>query len=256
MKRSLALFISLLMVLYIVPFSQIVSASDNSEIPEDNIEFVYPDEHLAGTETLTAASSFAYGDGSSANPYIIATPEEFAYFNSLCALETNTSSKYFSLANDIDLTVYSNESQTVTLGNRYFSGNFDGNGFTIIMTGDVSTGYLESSKTKGVFGENKGTVKNLNLSFEKLYFGAQYNGTVAGINAGTIENVVVTIATVVMISEYGNGRLQYFGGIVGENSNGVIKDCHFKGLIKSNSRSVYDAAPSQYVGGIAGKGGE
>ena len=93
-----------------------------------------------------------------------------------------------------------------------FSGTFDGKGHTI------SGLYFKSNSnyyTFGLFGYNSGTIKNLFVKDCNItgYF---WNGVIAGINYGTIENCL-TSGTI-------DGAFNN-GGITGINRGGTIKNC-------------------------------
>ena len=141
-----------------------------------------------------------------------------------------------------------------------FQGTLDGNGYTISnwnytgVTGDFKV---------GLFGTNKGTIKNLKLSGCTLTTGdlgnastrTLYIGTVCGVNTGTIENVIVQNGSV-----YGKlGKIEvsttfntYAGTVAGE-STGTIKKCGVTNCtIEAQTRTGYEDARS-YVGGIVGQ---
>ncbi len=113
-----------------------------------------------------------------------------------------------------------------------FSGNFDGNGYTISGLRSAP-----ASSHRGLFGcvSEEGTVRNLIIKDCELY-GTEYIGGIAAENYGTILNCYVSGS----ISADENGIL--LGGITGVN-NGKIEDstnnCHING--------------GGYVGGIAGE---
>ena len=123
-----------------------------------------PLEAMAATSTSTdsilvdtwdgkAATSFASGDGSKANPYVIVTAEQMAYF-AQAVNAGNFGSKHVILANNIDLSGYS----WTSIGSSsscYFTGTFDGKGYTVSG--------LEITTTNGVaglFGYTSGTIRN------------------------------------------------------------------------------------------------
>ena len=76
------------------------------------------------------ATSFSKGDGSITNPYIIDDGGKLAYFFTLINSEDNSEyfNKFYSLTNNIDLNGYDFSFATF---NKTFSGNFNGNGFSI-----------------------------------------------------------------------------------------------------------------------------
>ena len=78
----------------------------------------------------TVANSFGGGDGSEQNPYLIYTGAQLAYLASQTNNGIAYSGCYFKLMNDIDLNNI-NWTPIGVSGARIFSGNFDGNFFTI-----------------------------------------------------------------------------------------------------------------------------
>jgi len=100
--------------------------------------------------TGSTASSFAGGYGTSANPYLISTPEQLAYLASLVNNNnTNYNSKYYELTEDIDL---------------------GGREWTPIGKGVLAADLTASSNYafKGVFNGNGHTVSNFKISSASL----------------------------------------------------------------------------------------
>ena len=115
-----------------------------------------------------------------------------------------------------------------------FTGTFDGQGHTIsgLYFKDSNTDYV------GLFGYNKGTIKNVGV-VDSYFYGNNYVGGVCGHNEdGTITNCYNT-GTV-------SGSSSYVGGVCGYNarylSKGTITGCYNTGTISGN----------QYVGGVCG----
>ena len=146
-----------------------------------------------------------------------------------------------------------------------FTGTFDGNGFTIndliIQYGIAGANTTVTRANYGLFEENTGTIKNLNISqggFGLYKYTASYSnvpvycGFIAAKNSGTISYCRVSgsffdfayIAPYVQsvsgaICGYNTGRVEYCevfetgvqlttgfgGGIVGHNKGGVITHC-------------------------------
>lgn len=175
----------------------------------------------------------------------------------LKAVNGNLSAKY-ALANDIDLkgenwvplgwqgTSYNSE-------HIEFTGEFDGNGYTIRDLYIDYHGQNTSSvyKDAGLFAKNAGVIKNLNIytnladNSADYYYGifADVNvGAVAGVNSGLISGCRV----------YGYvGSLDYYdsnrgacGGICGENlEDGIVEKSSFEGAVDG----LY------WIGGLIGK---
>ena len=165
------------------------------------------------------------GAGDDDDPYIIENEEQLiAMLNG----EIGPSSKaYYELANDITVTA-SHWTPIGDNGENSFNGVFDGKGHTI------SGLTLENSHYEyiGLFGNNSGTVKNLNVDVN--FVGAKYAGGIAAYNSGTIENCSVT-GTI-------NGTGDSFGGLVGYNT----------GTIKNSSSSAVVTSTNGHSGGLVG----
>lgn len=124
-----------------------------------------------------------------------------------------------------------------------FTGTLDGNGHKI-------NGLRITSLTTnaGLFGYNKGTLKDIKIYGVNITSGTNAVGAVASINEGTIENAEV-------ITKSGNGKIEITtstgikaGAIVGENKgtiNGATTDINV--TVSAGSSTV-----ANYVGGIAG----
>jgi hypothetical protein len=169
------------------------------------------------------------GDGSSGNPYQIAT------LNNLFWVTQNSSSwnKYFIQTTDIDASTtssWNSGSGWSPLGNvtTSFTGTFDGNNKTIsgltINRSDQYQGFF------GIF--NGGTLINIGL-VNVAIIGTDYtSGVVAYGNSGTITNSYVTGSVTGTVS---------VGGFIGEGS-----------VTLSNSYSSAIIVGSVYAGGLAG----
>lgn len=158
----------------------------------------------------------------------------------LRGVANNLTGNYF-LANDITIS-----SAWTPLGwtdgdDVAFTGNFDGNGYTI--TGLTSG---DSGSNWGLFAINDGTIKNLSVEMKDTIKGSQFVGVIAGQNNGTIQNVSVTQDSALNSGEgvQGTDNSQTFvGGITGRNNEG--------GLVANSFAKV--AVHGQYfVGGLVG----
>ena len=169
------------------------------------------------------AKEFAGGSGAKYDPYIVKTGGQLL-------LAKDYSSKYFKLANDIDL----NNKNWLPIAE--FSGTLDGNGKTIynlrVERDDISY--------RGLIGELSGTVKNLTVSGVKIK--GSNTGAIAGkVYSGTVDNCKVILADGSMLQGTN------VGGVAGEVSIGsYIENC----TVESTNNSV--AINGSQVGGIAG----
>ena len=186
----------------------------------------------------------------------------------LNAVRNDLSGKYI-LMNDIVFTdadfteggaFYNGGQGWMPIGSSYytaFTGIFDGNGFAIKNLQIKITS--DTTVYAGLFGYNKGTVKNLGmvdgsvsatLSASGDTSASVCAGGIAGINFyGTITNCYNTGS----VSAHTTGRSYYdfvqAGGIAGDNSFGTITNCYNTGSVSATATS-YDV--SVYAGGITG----
>lgn len=82
---------------------------------------------------VSVASSFSSGNGSEDNPYVISTCSEFMYFKSLIDGDNSSSynDKYYILSSNLDFDNNSISGIGSITDDNVFTGNFDGDGFTI-----------------------------------------------------------------------------------------------------------------------------
>lgn len=163
------------------------------------------------------------------------------------------------LMNDIDLTAATAEGgdwdfmgngwnpigSNDIYGNGAFSGEFDGNGHSIIgmqiRSKSMPSG-VSSTKYIGLFANITGSVHDLMLKSTDITWSKSLGciGTVAGNNSGSIYNVIADIN--ISIKEKG-----YVGGIVG-CLQGTVSRCSTKGSINYTFNSNSDTG----MGGIVG----
>ena len=183
------------------------------------------------------------GEGTSANPYKIATADDLIEFaekvNGGRAGVGGDPDACAVLTDDIDLEG-SEDNQWLSIGldvsGRNYIGTFDGQGRTI------SGLYINTtSNTRGLFGYvgEGGTVTNLIVKGTVVSSGSDVygDGGIVGDNAGTVSNCVSDVA---VKSGYN------VGGVVGWNRDtGIITNCTNNGTITGTSNDVF-------VGGVVG----
>lgn len=211
------------------------------------------------------------GEGTQANPYLIRNEFEF---NCIQALDGDR--VCFKQVADIDF-----ENKEHHLNGHTFKGIYDGNNYylkNIIYSKASDTG---KQLIGSLFGANHGTIKNVKISNSIIELAYSTSlmmnvGSVVGANNGYIYNVQLNNGFISAISQntniggligtnctsdsisienshvkntiiYSNGHT---GGIVGENEDGVIKNCSFT----SNSFINYSQVTlaNKGVGGIIG----
>lgn len=110
------------------------------------------------------ATSFYGGNGTEENPFLISNGEELAFFEQVINSENNTNylSASYELTTDINMADL--PFRTIGNENNYFSGEFDGNGYSISNLNLVSDNYNFSF----FYGLDKGEVRDVNLKNVKI----------------------------------------------------------------------------------------
>lgn len=202
------------------------------------------------------------GDGKMGSPFVLKTADDVAKIGANAQFKTNM---YYVLANDIDISAYSQGKWTPI---AEFSGNFNGNGHTIYNL-DIS-----DSSNAGIFGEVLASGVVENIKFARVNINGSYTnlGVVAGINRGLIGKVEVLSGTITNTKTPSNT-----GGIAGKNlytaNSAYINMCsvnlsitsastmgglvgYNKSSVILNSRSVINKFASTstnvYAGGLVG----
>ena len=190
------------------------------------------------------ANAFAMdGEGTTADPYIIATVADLYEFaikvnegdNTACAV----------LTADITLPIDTNWTPIGNDSNQY-KGTFDGDGHTITgLKVDIQSDNIIYAGLFGCLGAG-GTIKNVSLTDSKITCSGNrvYVGGVCGFNDGTIENCYNTgDVSGTGTSSYG---YVYAGGVCGRNT-GTIQNCYNTGKVSSTSEYGF-----VYAGGVCG----
>ena len=250
-------------------FSEETTAEEEEKTPEEHFEAadvpeeVTPldesvdfEENEIGTESIEQindllsenAAGFAGGSGTELDPYMI---ENESQLNEV----RNYLNCYFVLENDITLT-----SKWIPIGTESapFTGCFDGDGYVIKgLNIDSADTYV------GLFGYNKGTIKNLGIIdgvVKATSSSSAYVGGIAGYNNGTISNCYNTgnVSATSSPSSYVTSSKVYAGGIVAYNYlSGTVSNCYNIGtisaIIEGTSTLVTSSFSScAYAGGIVG----
>ena len=187
------------------------------------------------------ANAFAMdGEGTTADPYIIATADDLYEFaikvnegdNTACAV----------LTADITLPIDTNWTPIGNDSNQY-KGTFDGDGHTITgLKVDIQSDNIIYAGLFGCLGAG-GTIKNVSLADSKITCSGNrvYAGGVCGWNTGTIENCYNTGDV------SGEGTQYVFvGGVCGFNG-GTIENCYNTGDVSGTSEYGF-----VYAGGVCG----
>ena len=234
-----------------------------SGTPTADVNLILPMPDYCGTKDwwdgTTVASGYESGTGTEDDPYVIASAEQFAYFaQQMKGEDYNGAGEYFVLTADLELTA-ANWTPIFR-----FDGSFDGNGHTIVYTqqeGRYSTNDVNQRFYYfGLFGIQRGTVSNLNVSGDILvsvstptdFRLADVNvGGICGYTRGTVTHCYSDVE--IRFAE-GMSSTPNVGGIAGQVDNdqedpGVVECCGYTGSI-TGSLTVNNGPVK--VGGIAG----
>jgi len=179
------------------------------------------------------------GSGTAESPYLISSPETLEEFRDRVNGENGFSpadsfeGEFLKITADIDLSSEYGEGMLSWTPIADFAGALDGGGHT------VSGLFIKAepfATACGLFGTNRGTVKNLAVSgvFEGNPFDGAAGG-IAGENQGSIENCKNAMGLTTA------SQFAVLGGIAGRNS-GVIAGCENAGAVSGGGSA----------GGIAG----
>ena len=199
------------------------------------------------------------GEGTEENPYLISSAEDLAllsymvYYGKGPVADSYSYSYYpnvyFKQTRNIDLSAHYWQPIGISSGrdneniNHYFSGKYDGGGFTISGM-FTPAGSSSAYSYQGLFGIICGEddfvaeIKNVNI-VDSLIQGASCVGAIVGGTNGNGENIISNCSNDSVVS----GNDSSVGGIAG--SAGKVINCYNSGEISNISWSV---------GGIAGSG--
>ena len=195
---------------------------------------------------------FSGGNGTAISPWRIATTTDLANLSSYVA-EGNSPFRddYYLQTADIDF----NNGWLDAIGSSndeskdyYFEGDYDGNGYKV---SNVKPRNQLSNKAVGFFGylSSPAHINRLRLDGVTIAAGAAWNaGAVAGIiqpyGAPVIENCVVTNASI-------SGSSNSYGGILGKQMRGTVRNCSFSGTVSSTNTPTGENLVM--LGGIVGQ---
>ena len=205
-------------------------------------------------QTIIFASevdNFLSGSGTEADPYVVSTK---AHLDNV----RNYPDAHFIMINDVDL----DGKNFVPIGaddSSAFTGTFDGGGFTVKNL-HIEITSAQNIVHAGLFGYNKGTIKNLGVENGKVSVFSKSDvivGGIAGVNQnGTVQNCHYSGKISANCIADSNIAIALAGGIAGKNSSGErgnakIENCYSEGEVTANS-STTNMNSLSYAGGIAG----
>lgn len=243
-KRVVSLLLALVMLTSLVPTTvwaeDAYSVAPDTEMQDirqeqDNEGEQEDDPALAGQPMLSAVMPAAVtltGSGSEDNPYLINSAEDFA------AITWQNSSGYFKLTDNITVTKPCDAT---------FKGTFDGDGHTVTLTLNVTSG------NAGLFGETGGgaVIKNLTVDADVTSTAGSNYAATAGLvgkvsGSTTVENCGVT-GTASNTST--SSSPVYVGGLIGYLTGNCTVTNSYSQATVSNTNS----ASSSSTGGFLGK---
>ena len=247
------------------PTNPITTYSGDVAVQSSSSKFIAPITRR-DTSGMTKLADVDENTELTSGTYSISTAEELAKLATMTNNGKIGANTEFVLANDIDLSVYSNNAGWTPIGyGSPFKARFDGNGYTV---SNVKINPQKANRANGFFwAASNATISNLALEDVNINGVADVGGLVgAADNSTKIENCYVTGNIT------GEG---YVGGLVGRGSSGTITDCYanvvvacsnstnmsyrFGGLIGtassmnlSNCYSAGDVKAASDVGGLVG----
>ncbi len=243
-KRVVSLLLALVMLTSLVPTTvwakDAYSVAPDTEMQDirqerDNEGEQEDDPALAGQPMLSAVMPAAVtlaGSGTEDDPYQIGSAEDFA------AITWQNSSGYFKLTDNITVTKPCDAT---------FKGTFDGDGHTVTLTLNVTSG------NAGLFGETGGgaVIKNLTVDADVTSTAGSNYAATAGLvgkvsGSTTVENCGVT-GTASNTST--SSSPVYVGGLIGYLTGNCTVTNSYSQATVSNTNS----ASSSSTGGFLGK---
>lgn len=243
-KRVVSLLLALVMLTSLVPTTvwakDAYSVAPDTEMQDirqerDNEGEQEDDPALAGRPMLSSVMPAAVtlaGSGSEDDPYQIGSAEDFA------AITWQNSSGYFKLTDNITVTKPCDDT---------FKGTFDGDGHTVTLTLNVTSG------NAGLFGETGGgaVIKNLTVDADVTSTAGSNYAATAGLvgkvsGSTTVENCGVT-GTASNTST--SSSPVYVGGLIGYLTGNCTVTNSYSQATVSNTNS----ASSSSTGGFLGK---
>lgn len=216
----------------------------------------------------TATEYTFEGAGTQANPYKIASVNDFVKLSRRVSAGEKFTGVYFQQTADINFADLSGIYYPIGVdATLYFDGIFDGNG-KAIRNLRIERGVKKFSGLFGYVGAN-GRISNVNIINGYLSTSGMYNGFIAGQCMGKIDNVKVN-GQINSATEYNGGVAGYScsvrnsefigsisgqastGGITGELHWDTVANCHVSASITSAIPNTVGHAVGGIVGGVYG----
>lgn len=198
---------------------------------------------------------FAGGDGTQANPYLIATAQQLVNMHEVME---DGKTIYFELADDIDMT--GKDWTALNPSNGYLKAMyFDGKGHTISkLTVGHSVGYPSFA------GVLNGTICNVTFDKASIDAGSNNTGVVAGyigtgsgesMIVGHCEGVTVSNSTITAAATSKNRNTGGFAGVLGSEAS-TITNCHVTGTnsFKQTATEYTGCSVAAFIGNVSAAG--
>lgn len=206
---------------------------------------------VTGKSTGTATIMATTQNGKSATCQVTVIDESVIKINNateLMAISNKLDGNYI-LAKDIDISDYN--WKPIGTKNNPFKGTFDGARYKItgLTIKNIGEGY------QGLFGYNKGILKNVNVSGSIAISGSLQTVYIGGICAysegGLIDSSVNLVNIDVDINNTNTGTVVYAGGIIGvADMYCIVSDCTNQATVEASA--IGNGRTSSYAGGISG----
>jgi endonuclease/exonuclease/phosphatase family metal-dependent hydrolase len=206
---------------------------------------IYPSDHCPltirfDTDYEKPAPDEVEGSGTAADPWQLNSVSDWntvaASINGPADDAVYASTAYYKLTADIDF----NNKNFTPIGfsddnTASFEGEFDGAGHKLLNVKIVAPG-----KSCGVFGSNKGTIRNLAVE-GALSTEFEIAGGIVGVNSGVVDGATFKGDIT------GGANAKTLGGIAGQNRGTIVNCANLGGTMKT------DAPKDPNMGGIAGQ---
>ena len=205
---------------------------------------------LTATAAQTAWAEWT-GTGTSADPYIISTPEDLLLLahrvNGTSGETVNTyQGKYFKLGADItfapnDLTLDEGQSNYEAIGHydgiHEFKGNFNGDGYTVSGIRINKTGSGDAYSCQGLFGliASGAEIHDVHLTDARIT-GYDYVAGIVAYNFGTVSGCTVT-DTYITYNAFDHGTICACNG--GTLTNNYYHGCTVNGTAVTSGKGCY-----------------
>ncbi len=235
MKKLLSVMLSLVMILSLLP-AGLFYITVRAEAPAGMVTATHLTEVPDGYIGIYTKADLDAVRNDLAGNYILMSDIEFADADFAEGGDFyNGGQKWLPIGSDAD---------------NAFTGIFDGNGY-VIKNMQIEIVSSDTHIYVGVFGYNKGTVKNLGMVDGSVSASCSawyaYVGGIAGYVA--VDGVVTNCYNTGSVSATSTSHPAYAGGIVGSVSgDGGVKNCYNTGAVMSSTVSN-----RSYAGGIAGR---